>query len=181
MMLDHSKSADDLRRMGVNVVTPYLGEVKDQSFGNFFVRFFSLVDASGHFVHSNGDSSECPIYGYLIMHDKEPLKLLYVTDCQFCKWRFAGVNNMILGIDYADELVDENNRAKNLHIYSGHLELNTACDFIRETDREHTLNNVIVGHLSDSASDRGLFRERIEKATYSAIHFAKKGETYELM
>lgn len=177
---DHSKSVNDLRRMGIPVITPYENNVKDTNLGGFFVKFFKLDDNQGHFVHSNGDGSECPIFGYLVQHDKEPIKLIYVTDCQFVKWRFKDINNLVIGIDYEDSLVDESNRAKNLHIYSGHLSLSTACDFIRTLDEKHTLENVIVGHMSDTASDRGLYREKIEKATYSRVYFAEKGKVIEL-
>lgn len=166
--------------MGIPVFTPYQGDVKDTFLGNFFVRYFRLDDSDGNFCHSNADGSECPIYGYMVMHNKEKIKLLYITDTQFIKWRFQGVDNIILGIDYVDELVADNNRAKNLHIYSGHLSLDTACDFIKVLDKKHTLNNLIIGHMSDTASDRGLYRERLEKATLCNIHFARKGMVVEL-
>ena len=177
---DHSKSVKDLRCMGINVATPYESEPKNMNFGNFLVRYFRLDDNEGHFVHSNGDGSECPIYGYLIVHDKEPVKILYVTDAQYCKWRFKGITNMILGVDYVDDLVLDDNKAKQLHIYSGHMNIDTACEFIKATDREHTLNSVIIGHMSDTASDRGIFTERLSKATYANIYFAEKGKVIEL-
>ena len=179
--VDHSKSVSDLRKMGIPVITPYEGEVKDQNFGGFYVRYFGLTDKDGKFVHSNGDGSECAVYGFLIMHDKEPVKLIYATDCQFIKWRFKDITDLILGVDYVDQLVTEENRAKNLHIYSGHLNLKTACDFIRETDREHTLNNVIVGHMSDTSSSREIYRTELEKATFCKVHFAERGKSYELL
>lgn len=177
---DHAKSIDDLKRMGVPVIAPHLGSVKDERLGGFFAKYFKLDDNEGRFVHSNGDGTECPIYGYMVYHDKEPIKLVYITDAQFVKWRFSGVNNMVLGVDYDDSLVDESNRAKNLHIYSGHLSLDTACDFIKATDRDHTLNNIIIGHMSDTASDRALYAEKLAKTTYCNIHFAQKGKVYEL-
>ena len=178
---DHCKSVEDLKRMGIPIVAPSMGYITDQLSGGFFVNYFRLDDNEGHFVHSNGDGSECPIYGYMILHDKEPLKLLYITDCQFIKWRFKDVNNVILGVDYADELVPDDNKAKQLHIYSGHLSIDTACDFIKATDSKHTLNNLIIGHMSDTASDRVLYLEKLKKATLCNIHFASKGATYELM
>lgn len=173
--LDHSKASDDLKRMGIPVARPYCENVNYVNFDNFIIRYFRLDDADGRFVHSNADGSECPIYGYLIAHDKEPLKLLYITDAQFCKWRFKDVTNLIIGIDYMDELVPDDNKAKRLHIYSGHMNLSTACDFIKVLDKDKTLKNVIVGHMSDTASDRNEFSVRLCQATKADIYFAEKG------
>lgn len=177
---DHSKAADDLKHMGIPVARPYMESVVVGNYGDFIIRFFRLDDSEGHFVHSNADGSECPIYGYMIMHDKEPLKLLYITDCQFIKWRFKDVTNLIIGIDYADELVPDDNRAKQLHIYSGHLNIDNACDFIKVLDRDKTLKNVIVGHMSSTASDRNLFSEKLIRVTESDIYFAHKGLVVDL-
>lgn len=177
---DHSRAVKDLEKMGINVAKPYETKPKDSTFNGFIINYFALTDLDGNFVHSNGDGSRCPIYGYLITHDREPIRLLYITDCEFIKWRFKDINNIILGVDYMDELVSEENRSKNLHIYNGHLELKTACEFIKVTDREHTLDNVIIGHLSRDNADEVEFKERIGKATLCKIHIARKDEIYKL-
>lgn len=179
--LDHSYALDDLSKMGIKVIAPFREQPKDGSLGGFIVRYFPLNDKEGHFVHTNGDGSECPIYGFMIMHDKEHLKMLYVTDCQFIKYRFKGIDNLLIGIDYVDKyLENEGNEAKKRHILSGHLELKTAAEFIKVTDREHTLNNIIVGHLSDSNSDTPTFEREIRKVTQCNIHFARKGKVINL-
>lgn len=180
--LDHSYALDDLEKMGIPIVAPFKGKPKvDRLDGNFMVQYFALTDLDGNYVHTNGDGSPCPIYGFWIMHDVEPFNLLYITDCEFIKWRFKDVKNILLGIDYMDEfLALEDNEAKKRHTLSGHLELKTATEFIRVTDREHTLNNVIVGHLSGSNSDIPTFEQAIRKVTYAKIHFARKGEVISL-
>lgn len=168
--------------MGIPIVAPYIGKPKaDRLGGGFIVAYFPLVDKDGKFVHSNSDSSECPVYGYLIEHDKEPFKMLYITDCAFVKWRFKNVNNLLIGIDYMDELITDDNRAKNLHIYSGHMELKTGVEFIKTTDRDKTLKNIIVGHMSNSNSDHITYETEIRKVTNSNIYFARKGDSYELL
>ena len=180
---DHNYALKDLEKMGIPIVAPYMGKPKVDQFskGYFFVQYFALTDKEGKFVHTNGDGSECPIYGFYIWHDKEPFRMVYVTDCEFIKWRFKGINNLLVGIDYMDEyLALEDNEAKKRHILSGHLELNTAVDFIKVTDRDHTLNNVIVGHLSESNSNTLTFEKAIRKVTQSNIYFARKGKSYQL-
>lgn len=179
---DHSLAGYDLERMGIKIIAPYTEKPKDTHLGGgFIVAYFPLVDKDGKFVHSNSDSSECPVYGYLIEHDKEPFKMLYITDCAFVKWRFKNVNNLLIGIDYMDELITDDNRAKNLHIYSGHMELKTGVEFIKTTDRDKTLKNIIVGHMSNSNSDHITYETEIRKVTNSNIYFARKGDSYELL
>lgn len=179
--LDHSSALKDLQKMGIKVIAPYLAKPKDDTLGGFIVRFFGLTNQEGHFVHSNADGSECPNYGFYISHDKEPLRMLYITDCEFIKYRFSEINNLLLGINYADECVagdiDDNKRR---HILNGHLELSTAREFIKVTDRKRTLKNIIVCHMSDSNSDEQLFEKEIRKVTDCNIRFARKGEIYQL-
>ena len=179
---DHAYALKDLERMGINIIAPFANKVNQQAyFGGFFIQYFPLKDQNDCFTHTNGDGSECPIYGYLIQHDKEKIKMLYITDTSLIKWRFKGIDTLLLGIDYSDEYLEyETNEAKKLHILSGHLSLNVAKEFIKITDRDHTLNNIIVGHLSESNSDTLTFEKAIRKVTQSNIYFARKGKSYQL-
>lgn len=179
---DHSLAARDLEKTGVKIIAPYVEKPKDSNLGAFIIRYFALTDKDGTFTHSNGDGSECPIYGYIIMHDKEPLKMLYITDTEFVKWRFSNMNTLLIGIDYMDKyLENEQNEIKRRHVISGHMELKTGMDFIKVTDRDKTLKNVIVGHLSDDNSDYELFENEISRVTAANVSVARKGGIYELM
>lgn len=178
---DHSLAARDLEKMGVKIIAPYVEKPKDSNLGAFIIRYFALTDKDGTFTHSNGDGSECPIYGYIIMHDKEPLKMLYITDTEFVKWRFSNMNTLLIGIDYMDKyLENEQNEIKRRHVLNGHMELKTGIDFIKVTDRDKTLKNVIVGHLSDDNSDHELFEKEISKVTSANVSVARKGDIYTL-
>lgn len=180
--MDHSKSESDLKKMGIPVITPYKNKVSDANFGNFFIRYFALTDKDGRFAHSNADGSECPVYGYIIMHNTEKPKLLYLTDCEFCKWRFSGMENLLIGINYADEsFTEHDNEMKKRHVMNGHMELKTACEFIKVTDRDKTLKNVIVGHMSEHNSDKTLFTDKIAEITSQAnIFISEKGLVIDL-
>ena len=88
---------------------------------------------------------------------------------------------MLLGINYSDDtFADDMNEAKKNHVFGGHLELKTAVEFIKVTDRKRTLNNIIVCHMSESNSNEQTFYEAIRKVTECNIRFAKKGATYQL-
>lgn len=178
---DHATAARDLEKMGIKIVAPYIEKPKDSNIGAFIVRYFALTDNEGTFTHSNGDGSACAIYGYIIMHDKEPLKMLYITDTAYVRWRFSNMNTLLLGIDYLDEkIVNEKDEFKRRHVISGHMELKTGIEFIKVTDRDKTLKNVIIGHLSEDNSDYNIFEEEISKVTNANVNLAKKGAIYEL-
>lgn len=179
---DHAYAIDNLERMGINVAAPFRRKPdKQSSFGSFFVSYFPLTDSYDHFTHTNGDGSECPIYGYLIQHDKEKIRMLYITDTALIKWRFKDIDTLLLGIDYSDEYLElETNEAKKKHIISGHLSLDVAKDFVKVTDRDKTLKNLIIGHLSQVNSNEEKFESKLRKATKCDIHFARKGKVIQL-
>ena len=179
--LDHAMAARDLEKMGIKIIAPYISKPDPYLGGGFMVTYFPLTDNTGKFVHSNGDSSECPVYGYLIEHDSEPLRMLYITDCEFVKWRFYKIDTVLIGIDYMDKyLENEQNEIKKRHVLSGHMSLNTGKEFIKITDRDKTLKNVIIGHLSESNSDYQIFENEISKVTDANVNVARKGVIYEL-
>jgi len=152
--LDHSQSVAKLRQMGVKAFLPYeLDEWrKTVRFGDFKIKAFPLTDSDGRFVHTDGDGSECPVFGFLIEHD-EMGRLIYFTDCEFCRWRFTKqrVNHMLLGVNYQEELAPMG-EAKIGHVLTGHLSERTALEFIGVNQSED-LQNIILGHLSKDSCD----------------------------
>ena len=160
--LDHSKSLNDFKSMGIPIFAPYLGNsCKSMNMGGFTVRPFELTTVDGRWTHTNADGSECPCYGFLIIH-KEMGRMLYITDTELIKWRFKDINHILLGVNYDKELVDSENQSKNNHIFRGHLEIGTACDFV-SANNSSTLQNVIMCHLSSENADSDSFIEKMKK------------------
>ena len=160
--LDHSKSLNDFKSMGIPILAPYLGDSrKSMNMGEFTVKPFDLTTIDGSWTHTNADGSECPCYGFLIIH-KEMGRMLYITDTELIKWRFKDINHILLGVNYDKELVDSENQSKNNHIFRGHLEIGTACDFV-SANNSSTLQNVIMCHLSSENADSDSFIEKMKK------------------
>lgn len=92
------------------------------------------------------------------------------------------MENLLIGIDYADEsFTEHDNEMKKRHVMNGHMELKTACEFIKVTDRDKTLKNVIVGHMSEHNSNKDLFADQVSKSVSKAeIYIAEKGGMVEL-
>lgn len=161
--LDHSKSVNDFKAMGIPVCKPYETLLMNQFLANsyFTVRTFDLTTVDGRWTHTNADGSECPCYGFLITHP-EMGKMLYITDTELIKWRFKDINHILLGVNYDKDLIDRDNTGKANHVFRGHLSIDTACDFVK-ANYSDSLQNVIMCHLSSENADRDSFIEKMKK------------------
>ena len=165
---DHSKSVNEFERMGVPVLKPYENEsdIGLKNISGFRVQAFDLTTIGGRWTHTDADGTDCPIFGFLIMH-KEMGRMLYITDTAIVKWRFKNINHILLGVNYDRNMIYPDNEGKKNHIFGGHLEIGTACDFVRANNSD-SLQNVIMCHLSADNADSDKFIERMKKACPSA-------------
>nr|DAG52237.1 MAG TPA: hypothetical protein [Caudoviricetes sp.] len=175
---DHSKSVKDFNDMGIPVFKPYITE-KPMKIGNgdFRIQAFDLTTLDGRWTHTNADGSECPCYGFLITH-KEMGKMLYITDTELIKWRFKGINHILLGTNYDKDLVNVDNQSKANHVFRGHLSIDTACEFVK-SNNSNDLQNVIMCHLSSKNADKELFIEKMKKVAGNAnVDVAEPGKEW---
>lgn len=174
---DHSKSVADIRNMGIRVFNPALDIFLDVVyFDDFTIRPFDLTTVDGRWTHTNADGTECPCYGFLITH-KEMGKLLYITDTELIKWKFKGINHILLGVNYDKDLVDADNPKAN-HVFRGHLSIDTACDFVKANNSD-SLQNVIMCHLSSENADKDSFIEKMKNAVNGAnVDVAEQGKSW---
>ena len=106
--------------------------------------------------------------------------MLYITDCEVIKWKFKDIDHILLGVNYDKDMVDWSNTAKNNHVFRGHLEIGTACDFVKSNYSDH-LQNVIMCHLSSENSDSDSFIEKMKKVTYGTnVDVAAAGKSWNL-
>lgn len=177
--LDHSKSLNDFESMGIPVFAPYISE-KPMKIGNgdFRVQAFDLTTIDGSWTHTNADGTPCPIYGFLITH-KEMGRMLYITDCELIKWKFKGINHILLGVNYGKDLIGRDTGKAN-HVFRGHLSIDTACDFVK-ANYSDSLQNVIMCHLSSKNADRDSFIEKMKKVAHGAnVDVAVAGKSWHL-
>ena len=158
---DHSKSVKDFEDMGIPVCKPYEALLVNQ-----FLRTFDLTTLDGRWTHTNADGSECPCYGFLITH-QEMGRMLYVTDTNLIKWKFKGINHILLGTNYDKDLVNVDNQGKANHVFRGHLSIDTACEFVK-SNNSNDLQNVIMCHLSSENADSDSFIEKMKKVAKNA-------------
>ncbi len=175
---DHSKSVKDFERMGIPVFAPYKS-LEPMSFKEcmFTVQAFDLTDMDGHFKHTNADGTECPCYGFLIQHP-EMGRLLYITDTEFCKWRFKDINHIIVSANYQSKYITDDDAKRN-HVLRGHMELETVKEFVK-ANKSSALRNVILCHLSQENIDPIEAQAEVEKVVNCPVYVAKKGLEIEL-
>ena len=178
--LDHSKSVEDFEAMGIQILAPYLGDSrKPMKMGGFTVKPFDLTTIDGSWTHTDANGEPCPIYGFLITH-KEMGRMLYITDCEVVKWKFKGINHILLGVNYDKDLIENEDSAKVNHVYRGHMSIDTACDFVK-ANYSDSLQNVIMCHLSKDNAEPDLFIKKMQKVAPQAnVYVERKGFEVEL-
>lgn len=164
---DHSLSVIELRNIGIDVFYPSVDlNIGVVNFGSFRVQSFDLTTLDGRCTHTNADGTECHCCGFLITH-KEMGRMLYITDTKLIKWRFKGINHILLGVNYDKDLIDNEDSAKVNHVYRGHMSIDTACDFVKANNSKD-LQNVIMCHLSKNNADKDLFIDKMKSAVPNA-------------
>lgn len=159
---DHAKYIEEYQKAGIGILCPWrLGKNVKGKVGTFGVQSFSLVH-------------DVPCYGFYITHP-EMGSLVYVTDTEYVRWRFKGVNHILCEANYDMQFVnrDEPNYEHRLR---GHMSLDTALKFISTNDNP-ALRNVVLIHLSDKSGDPVLFKQKTEETIkYGAnVYVACKG------
>lgn len=164
---DHSKSVKDFERMGIPVFKPYENtETFVKKYSGFKIQAFDLTTIDGRWTHTDADGTECPCYGFLI-ENKEMGRMIYITDAAVVKWRFKNINHILLGVNYDKDMIYPDNEGKKNHIFGGHMEIETACEFVKANNSD-SLHNVIMCHLSADNADSDKFIERMKKACPAA-------------
>lgn len=159
--LDHSKAVMEYEKAGVPVFKPYESEMERQvrTYGNFVIKSFPLVH-------------NIPCYGFYITHPAIG-RLIYASDTEYIKYRFEGLNHIMVEANHSKEFVDRNS-AKYAHQITGHMEIGTTCEFLKANNNVG-LRNVILLHLSSDSSDAEDFMDRTKKVVDCPVCIATKG------
>lgn len=160
--------------MGIPIFAPYKNKepMGFKRTSGFMAQAFDLTDLNGKFMHTNADGSECPCYGFLITHP-DMGRLLYITDTELVKWRFTGINHILLGVNYDSNLLSSD-IAKRTHVLRGHMSIDTACSFVKQNNG-NDLRNVIMCHLSSENADKELFLGKMRAVTKADCFIAEPG------
>ena len=177
---DHSMSVKDFESMGIPVFAPYKSLEPMGLYGwKGTVQAFDLTDKHGHFKHTNADGTECPCYGFLIQHP-DMGRLLYITDTEFCKWRFKDISHILISSNYQSKYITDDDAKRN-HVLRGHMELETVKEFVK-ANKSNALRNVILCHLSSENANAEEMIAEVKKVAGTGVNvdYAEKGKEWEL-
>lgn len=119
-----------------------------------------------------------PCFAYQISHG-EIGKLLFLTDLEYCKYKFKDVSQILVEANYAKEIIKQDNPNFD-HVTRGHMELETTLGFLN-TNANPSLMNVVLLHLSDSNSDAEMFYTKAKEVVPGAnVYVADVGMEIEL-
>ena len=119
-----------------------------------------------------------PCFAYQIYHE-DIGKLLFLTDLEYCKYRFKDVSQILVEANYSKDIINQDNPNFE-HVARGHMELNTTLGFLNTNDNP-SLMNVVLLHLSDSNSNSEYFSQKVKEIVPSAnVYVADKGMEIEL-
>lgn len=158
-------------RLVEHVIYEEIEEINDGGFckfGNYHVFPFAVVH-------------DVPCYGYQI-HHPDMGRLVFVTDTEYLKYRFPGVNHIMVEANYAQDILDENMNAEIVpkvlrdRIMKSHMSIETAKGIVK-ANKNPMLANVILLHLSRQNSDKKRFREEVQEIAgpLCKVTIAEKG------
>ena len=121
-------------------------------------------------------------FAYIIEH-KDFGKLLYMTDCMYCRYNLKKlkINHFLCECNYIKGLADENyEKGLRDRVLKTHMELETVKEFIR-ANASDSLQNVILCHLSAENADADKMVTEVQKIVPSAnVCVAERGLDVEL-
>lgn len=140
---------------------PYNSEMERQvrTYGGFVIKSFPLVH-------------DVPCFGIYLFHE-DIGTLIYASDTEYIKYRFKGLNHILVEANHSKELV-ERGSAKYTHQITGHMEIETTCEFLK-TNNNPGLRNVVLLHLSSDSSNAEDFKAKAEKVVDCPVWVAQRG------
>ena len=175
---DHSRSVPDMLKAGVDV---YLAPQTADEIG-----------AVGHRVHVLSSLKQFNVGPWTVLpfelqHDVTNIgylisntcgeKLVYITDSCYCKYRFDGMNYIMLEVNYCQDTLDENVKTGRIdaslrnRIVRSHMSLQTALGFFRANDLSQVKEITLI-HLSDSNSQAEKIQREVQKTTGKLVKIA---------
>ena len=118
-------------------------------------------------------------FGFLIHHPETGV-VLFATDTYYLRYKFAGLNNILIECNYRQDILDANCEAGEIPEKLRERTMQSHCSY--ETCREILLannlsevNNIVLIHLSGRNSDASAFRKGIAVLTGKTVYVAKPG------
>lgn len=118
-------------------------------------------------------------FGFLISHP-DCGKVLFATDTYYIKYRFRGLNQIMLECNYDKKTLKDNRRDGTIETtryertLASHMSLDTCLDVLRANDISK-VNNIVLLHLSEMNAEPERFKRVVASETIKKVTIANKG------
>lgn len=185
--LDHSKSANDLIKAGIDV---YTNTETIEALGLEGHRVYAIEPLQQFVV---GDfrvlpfpiQHDVPGLGFLIEYVPTGYRLVFLTDTFYCKYRFPNLNGILVECNYIKETLDQNIEDGFIPIeykqrlLQSHFSLENVKEFLKANDLSQC-SIILLIHLSAKNSDEKQMVREIEAVTGIKPKVADRGMELEL-
>lgn len=181
---DHSKSINEVMRMGVNVYTSR-GTIRELG-----------LDVTHHRLHTIRAKEMFQVGSFRVIpfdlqHDvPEPLgfiinhpecgNVLFITDSYYVKDTFKNINNIIIEANFSQAIIDArvaNGASPDFlrnRIFKSHMSIETCIKTLQANDLSK-VHNIVLIHLSDGNSNAAEFQKEVEGMTGKKVTVADAG------
>ena len=178
---DHSKDIKKILSAGINVYTS-----KGTS---------EELKVSDYNLHHIESGKQFKIRGWTILpfetfhNTKEPLgflitnknneKLLFATDTYYLKYKFKGLNIIMIECNHSYKILDDNVAAGRLHpaqkkrLIQSHMALENVKDMLKANDLSK-VKEIYLIHLSDRNSSAKEFKKEIQSLTGKPVYVSQE-------
>lgn len=106
--------------------------------------------------------------------------LVFATDTYYVKYRFPGVNHIMVECNYSQDILNKNcldgviPKSLRDRTMKSHFELENVKKFLKVND-SHELKDVVLLHLSDRNSNAKRFKKECKEVTNKPTYIAESG------
>lgn len=177
--MDHAKSAKEMMKAGIDC---YMSAGTKEALGIDGHRLHEVKTGSSFTI-----ADSWRVLGFMTEHDAaEPLgfliqrrheKLLYLTDSFYVRYRFSGLNYIMIECNYAGDILAEKVKAGDVHptlrrrIARSHMSLETVKEMLLANNLSQ-VREIWLLHLSDGNSDAERFKREIQETTGKPVMVA---------
>lgn len=177
---DHCKAAKDVIKAGIDV---YMSKGTKEAIGldGHRIKVVKALEQFqiGTFVilpfDTQHDAAE-PL-GYLVYSNKTGEKLLFATDTYYIKYRFSGLNFIMVECNYASDILYDNIEKGLVHeglknrLLQSHFSLENVKKFLLANDLSK-VQGIYLMHLSSGNSDAERFKREVQELTGRMVFVA---------
>lgn len=114
--------------------------------------------------------------GFLLQSDNGE-KLLFATDTYYVRYKFSGLNYIMVECNYAADILKENVESGKINPYlekrllKSHFSLENVKEFLKANDLSD-VKEIYLLHLSESNGDPDRFKKEIQELTGKPVYIA---------